>query len=155
MATLTRIDVTIQTGDRAGAGADGRVYLGIAGREFRCDSTADDFERGSRRTYTFGDGSNVVNGNLNDPRTPQLTVEAVNRFPVYIRFEQEPAEGTFYGFDGRPAGQWNLDRATVHLNGSSFHHYETSVHLDGGLWLGRDSGGLLYLEKHGDAISPS
>jgi len=139
MANLTRIDVTIQTGDRAGAGTDGTVYLGIAGREFHCDSTANDFERGSSRTYTFGDGSNVRNGNRNDPRTPQLTVEAVDRFPVYIRFEQGVAS------------EWNLDRATVHLNGSSFQQYETFVHLDGGLWLGRDAGAFLYLEKHHDA----
>jgi hypothetical protein len=153
MANLTRIDVTIQTGDRAGADADGRVYLGIAGREFRCDSTADDFERGSSRTYTFGDGSNVRNGNRNDPRAPQLTVEAVDRFPVYIRFEQGATQESFYG--GGVAGEWNFDRATIQLNGSSFQPYETFVHSDGGIWLGRDSGAFLYLERHRDAISPS
>ena len=92
MANLMRIDVTIQTGDRAGAGTDGSVYLGIAGREFHCDSTANDFERGSSRTYTFGDGANVRNGNRNDPRTPQLTREAVDRFPVYISIRARSGE---------------------------------------------------------------
>jgi hypothetical protein len=138
MPNLTRIDVNIATGDRGGAGTDGSVYLGIGGREFHCDTSANDFERGSSRTYTFGEESNVRNGNRNDPRTPQLTVEAVDRFSVYIRFEQGAGS------------EWNLDRATVHLNGSSFQQYETFVHLDGGLWLSRVSGAFLHLEKHQD-----
>jgi len=138
MASLTRIDVTIATGNRAGAGTDGAVYLGIGGREFNCDSSADDHERNASRTYTFGDGSSVRNGSRNDPRAPQLTVEAVGRFPVYIRFEQGAGS------------EWNLDRATVHLNGSISQQYETFVHMDGGIWLGRLAGTFIHLEKHPD-----
>ena len=61
MPNLTKIDVNIATGDRGGAGTDGSVYLGIGGREFHCDTSANDFERGSSRTYTFGEESNVRN----------------------------------------------------------------------------------------------
>jgi len=136
MANLTKIDVRIKTSDRNNAGTNGLVYLGICGREFRCDSKKNDFERGSNRTYTFGDDSNVQKADNNDPRKPQLSVEDADRFPVYIRFEQ------------RTSSEWNLEQATVHLNDSSFQNWESFVHPEG-LWLGRSSGAFLYLNRHG------
>src|SRR5262245_43930057 len=39
MAAITRIEANVRTGNRAGAGTDGNIFLGIAGREFVLDST--------------------------------------------------------------------------------------------------------------------
>ena len=47
MAAITGILAQIITGDIDNAGTDGRVYLGLGGREFRMDSKEDDYERGS------------------------------------------------------------------------------------------------------------
>jgi hypothetical protein len=68
MPDLTQIEVDIATGDLEGAGTDGEVYLGICGREFHCDSGADDFERNTGGNYSFGSGGNVLNPDRNDPR---------------------------------------------------------------------------------------
>ncbi len=56
MAAITGILCQVVTGNFSGAGTDGRVYLGLGGREFRLDSTADDFERASIREYVMGRG---------------------------------------------------------------------------------------------------
>ncbi len=138
MADLTKIEVHINTSDIEDAGTDGSVYLGICGREFRCDTSADDFERGSNRTYIFGESANVRNAASNDPRKPRLILEDVDRFPVYIRFEQDGG-----------GGHWNLEMATVHLNGTIFQQYEIRLEREG-LWLGKNSGAYIYLHKHID-----
>ena len=111
MAAITRIDVRIKTG-RGGklAGTDGDVYIRIGGREFFVDSAADDFEQGSDRTYTFGEGANVRDAALNDPRSPyQLLTENLNRFPINIRFV--PGPGSLAQED-----VWILESITVTVN---------------------------------------
>src|SRR5262245_62059626 len=90
MPLINRIDVRIKTGDRAAAGTDGDIYVGICGREFFVDSAVDDFERNSDRTYIFGagggSGSTVNNPSLNDPSSSyQLQTEALGKFPAYVR----------------------------------------------------------------------
>jgi hypothetical protein len=45
MARISGIVCPVITANMAGAGTDGRVYLGLGGREFRLDSSADDFEK--------------------------------------------------------------------------------------------------------------
>ena len=55
MPQITSIHLTLITGNASGAGTDGDVYLGICGREFFVDTTANDFERGASREYIFGD----------------------------------------------------------------------------------------------------
>ena len=94
MAAITRIDVRIKTGRGSGfPGTDGDVYIRIGGREFFVDSEADDFEPGSDRTYTFGEGANVRDAALNDPRSPyQLLTQNLNRFPINIRFVPGPSK---------------------------------------------------------------
>jgi len=72
MASIKKISININTASDSGAGTDGDVYIGFCGREFFCDTTADDFERGSSRTYVFGEGSTVLNASLNDPRSPNF-----------------------------------------------------------------------------------
>ena len=102
MAAITRIDFRIQTANQPGAGTDGDVWGAVAGREFYLDSSANDFEQGDNRTYTCGDGSNVLNAADNDPRHPQLDTADVDRFPTYVRFE--------------PGGNWVLEEAEVTVN---------------------------------------
>jgi len=106
---ITTFSVQLITGDRSGAGTDGDVYIGIAGREFYIDSSRsadDDFERGSDRTYVFGAGSNVRFHNENDPRSPyQIFVEDIDVVPAYIRFV--PQDRT---------DNWNLEEVTVIVN---------------------------------------
>jgi hypothetical protein len=72
MPAITRIQLRLVTGNRADAGTDGDVFLGICGREFNVDSRGDvnDFERNSDRTYIFGEGANVLRPEENDPRSP-------------------------------------------------------------------------------------
>jgi len=112
MAAITRIDVRIKTGRGSSfTGTDGDAYIRIGGREFFVDSEADDFEPGSDRTYTFGEGANVRGAARNDPRSPyQLLTENLGRFPINIRFVPEPP---------KPLGLedfWILESITVTVN---------------------------------------
>jgi hypothetical protein len=137
MAPITRIELRLVTGDRENAGTDGDVFLGIAGREYNVDSQRDvnDFERGSDRTYIFGEGATVLRPEQNDPRTPwQTDAIDLTKVPMYIRFE--PGDG----------GDWNLEQAdiTVTFVGVpdqppqqiSFTRLERGNHL----WLGERRG---------------
>ena len=143
MATINKIKVEIVTSNINNAGTNGDVFIAIAGREFKLDSTANDFEQNSRRTYILGKraaeeiGTSVNNPELNDPHTPfVLDTADLNRFPTWIRFE--------------PLGSspdWNLDfvRATVNPGPG-----EVTYHiLDGkaNLWLGQNSGKYCFLKR--------
>lgn len=100
MAEVTGILCQIITSDVDNAGTDGRVYLGIGGREFRLDSRADDYERGSWREYVLGRAPlepqlpppqvRVQNPDDNDPRRGYpLRTDQLSKSPVYVRFEPE------------------------------------------------------------------
>jgi hypothetical protein len=138
MADLTSISITIQTGDFDGAGTDGDVYLGICGREFHCDTGGEDHDQGMGRTYTFGDGANVVNPARNDPRDPQVRLEDVDRFPVYIRFDQGSNS------------DWNLARAQLKLLGAVTHEFGFLPGEGNGIWLGQGYGTIWHLRRHLD-----
>ena len=85
------------------AGTASRVYLHIAGREFRLDTSANDFTPGSDRVYVLGQNSNVLNGSQNDPRTPMvLNTVDIEKFPTYVRLE---------GDDG-----WDIEHVIVTVN---------------------------------------
>jgi hypothetical protein len=131
MAAIRKISAKIVTSNIENAGTDGDVYLGICGREFYLDSSADDFERGSNRTYILGDGSNVLNSRENDPRNPQLDSARLDDFPVYIRFEPQ----------GENA-DWNLSFVSVEVAGRNY-----GVNFQRGLWLGRKVGKFCYLRE--------
>jgi hypothetical protein len=152
MAQVTGILCQVITGNVDGAGTDGRVYLGLGGREFRMDSRADDYERGSWREYIMGLGPvepdlpapqiRVLNGPRNDPREG-LPIDRVNlsKTPVYIRFE--------------PAGEspnWNLSTAVVLVYAPLFAvayappDYANFRRMD--LWLGDKYGKVLYLSEY-------
>ena len=73
MAQVTGILCQVITGKQSGAGTDGRIFLGLGGREFRLDSSRDDYERGSWREYICGQA----------PLEPTLP-------PPQIRVEKNP-----------------------------------------------------------------
>lgn len=86
MPNIIKFEVVTDTGSY---GTDGKVYLGLGGREFRLNSGVDDFIANSApTTFVFGLGSTVNNSPDNDPRSPfPLTTENVDKYPIYIRFE--------------------------------------------------------------------
>lgn len=149
MANITGILCQVITGNGNGAGTDGDVYLGICGREFHLDSSADDFEHGSLREYIMGRAplepnlpppqirvNNAVN---NDPRTGYiLKTETLPGMPVYIRFE--------------PNGDndhWQLHFAAVlvYIGRSTFNTAYIPPEEFDNLWLGYRSGKILYLQE--------
>ena len=141
MAQIERIDLLLTTGDVEGAGTDGDVYLGVAGREFFVDSDADDFERASRRVYRFGDSAEntadeMLNTELNDPREQRLFTEFVDDYPVYIRFVPE-----------NRTDNWNLELAVVALNSDESVLWHNLNSAPDGIWLGTRAGLVLHLPK--------
>ena len=56
MATVKQIIVNLKTSDRAGAGTNGHVYLGLGGREFNLNLSTEDREPGATDSYTLGEG---------------------------------------------------------------------------------------------------
>ena len=132
MTFLNKIRVSITTGRDAGAGTDGSVYLGLAGREFRCDTSSDDFERGATRDYIFGDDANIQRPHDNDPRKPPLQDADVDTYPAYIR----------YG-GGSP---WLLAGAQVFIEDEAMPRFETDI-ANNPIWLGDVSGCIYYFRK--------
>jgi hypothetical protein len=144
MSQITGLLCQVITGDVDNAGTDGRVYLGIGGREFLLDSAADDYERGSWREYVLGDGgwtssapgvTPVNNPNWNDPRVG-FALDTINltRSPVYLRFD--------------PAGSspnWNLRFAAALVYDPAFVVGFTPPRGFDNLWLGDPMGKILFL----------
>lgn len=134
---ISKIELELKTGNRDGAGTDGDVFLGVAGREFFVDSQGDhdDFERNTTRTYVFGAGTNVQRASENDPRKPwQLDFNELIRTPRYIRFE--------------PGGDWNVERINLRISAGGAVGMSLDVsRLDGSahLWLGEKRGKVVYL----------
>ena len=142
MAQIESIHVNIETGDESGAGTDGSIYVGVCGREFHLDTSADDFEHGSSHEYVLGAGSDVVNPAVNDPRKQSLQTEDVESFPIYVRFEPNNS-----------GDNWNLARAEMSLNNDFFPRWVTESFISEaeGIWLGQRSGNVVHLRKHQDA----
>ena len=131
MADIFSFTVHIVTTDVENAGTNGDVYLGICGREFFIDSSANDFERGAEAIYKFGSGANILNKDLNDPRKPQLRTEDLGKFPVYIRFEPIGA-----------SPDWNFSLVNVEIGGTGFFVLHRK-----GMWLGRKAGKICFLKE--------
>ena len=152
MPQVSGILCQVITGNVDGAGTDGRVYLGLGAREFRMDSSADDYERHSWREYLIGDPPvppdpndipgeqiRVQNGARNDPRDVgfPLVSENLSKSPVYIRFE--------------PSGSspdWNLAFVAVVAYAPPFWEAWIPPEPFNGLWLGENYGKVLYLTEH-------
>jgi hypothetical protein len=93
---LTQIRITVTTGEKS-VGTRDKVYLGIAGREFRCRKEGDDDAnpfhlRNQTSSLTFGIGNNVEDTDINDPRNPIINVADIFNFPVYIRTQPNARE---------------------------------------------------------------
>ena len=153
MAMISGILCQIITGNVPAAGTDGRVYLGIGGREFRLDSSADDFEQHSWREYVLGRaprGSEssrsqvpVMNPERNDPRQGlAIDSDNLNRSPVYLRFEPLGA-----------GDDWDLAFAAALVYGDGYLTAYTLPPEFHNLWLGHASGKTVFLTtewQHGD-----
>ena len=141
MTLIRSIQLQLNTGNMDGAGTDGDVYLGVCGREFYVDTSADDFERGSSRLYIFGDGANVNNPPNNDPRKQSLHIENVGNFPVYLRFQPQSR-----------TDNWNIQRAEVSFNQNFFPRWDTAsfVSQSVGIWMGTRSSLFLHIPPHQD-----
>jgi hypothetical protein len=132
VATIHRIDVWIQTGNREGAGTNGKVSLGILGREFLLDNRGlqgADFEPGPSQQFTLGEGATVLDPEENDPRAhPRLDTDSLGTCSVWIRFEPE-----------NNLDNWNVESAQVYVRSTSGQVYEYSRER-GHAWLGPKSG---------------
>lgn len=94
---ISQIKLTVTTGEKD-INRDDRVYLGIGGREFRCrkdgDSDANPYHLKHQTVLLiFGDGSNVEDPVINDPRNPLMDTSDISEFPMYLR--TEPNTGTW------------------------------------------------------------
>jgi len=135
MSLIKRIDVRIVTGNRPTAEAEGLIYLGIAGREFRLNSPAlDNFKRGGDRVYTLGEGANVVNEQYNDPRDPQLESDDLKKFPKYVRYEPKSEDD-----------EWNIEQIVVTVNPEADRMIFSSLVGGRHIWLGQKAGLICYL----------
>lgn len=146
MAKISGILCQMITGNVEGAGTDGDIYLGLGGREFHLDSSANDFQRGSYREYLLGEPPiepspppppqvHVNNSDKNDPRVGfPLDTDNLTRTPVYIRFEPENSND-----------QWNLNFAAVLVYDEQFVVGYTPPAGFDSLWFGHSSGKILYL----------
>jgi hypothetical protein len=146
MALISGLLCEVSTSDISGAGTDGTIYLGIAGREFHIDSRRDDYERGSVRDYVLGeppigdpggfpDQVRVNNPERNDPRLGfPLDTDDLARAPVYLRFEPE-------GDDDN----WNVNFAAALVYTNHFVSAYMPPQRFENLWLGHSTGKILYL----------
>jgi hypothetical protein len=150
LAHITKIEFTIKTGNdqQANAGADSKVFCGIAGREFRLEKTGVEFDRNTNETIVAGNGANISNPALNDPNNPELLLDnlpnGTKPQPLYIRYV--------------PSDQnkgWQLENATVKVFGqaglppSGFFEFKIIGYSSTNRWLGEKFGTAVWL-----AISP-
>jgi hypothetical protein len=136
MTAITRIDVRVTTAGHPYAGTDGQVYLGIAGREFHLESGVQDFQRGSDRVYTLGEGGNVMDAEFNDPRRPPLDAADLDRLPMYVRLD--------------PTGscpEWNVAQVTVVVNPGPEQVEYRALAEGQTLWLGPVYGTVCWLRE--------
>ncbi|MFG1808153.1 hypothetical protein [Streptomyces sp. NPDC049040] len=146
MTDITKIVATVVTADATDARpANGRAYLGIAGREFVLAGSDDDFEPAATDIFTFGEDGDVLAPDVNDPRRPQLDTADLDRHPVYIRFT---------GSDG-----WCLERAWATVNPGIGEHkfgnpYPVSTGDSRRIWLRDDCGQHVHLVRTGGTPDP-
>ena len=137
VAYIRQIRVEITTGKDRGAGTDGNVYLGICGREFRCDTSSDDFENGSTREYIFGAippvFENITSEQYNHPSRPPLLPEEADLFPCYIRLSQG-------------SSRWLLAGAKVYIDHETEPHFVDAIG-NNPIWMGDDCGCIYYLHE--------
>ena len=146
MGNIRKVTVRVATGDLEGAGTTGEVYLGLAGMEFKMNSTASgDYEVGSDRTYVLGEHAGVHQtsdkearydfafADRNDPRI--TTMERADRHPVYVRMH--------------PVGEghdWLARAVGVAVEGDDDSPQKYHWEVDPGRWLGCEYGLTVHLD---------
>ena len=126
MTDVNQIQLFVISGESALESGE-RVYLGFNGRhgrEFRCrligNNNANPFEPNQERQLIFGQDSNVLDSQLNDPRNPQMDDLMMGR--AYIRI------------DTASQMEWIINDARVLINSSVTHNLvltNTILHRDG------------------------
>jgi hypothetical protein len=144
MTHIGQIKAEVRTGDVAGADTNGRVYLGIGGREFRLNKPGNQFERHTIDKFIIGAGGNIDNPNngnslpvLGDSNAPRIEFASLNQNPEYIRFEPQGDED-----------KWNVEAVTViaeEYNPGPTGNTRTFTDLPGNIWLGNKFGLVLPL----------
>jgi hypothetical protein len=137
---ITKIEIDIETGNIQGAGTNGRVYLGICGREFRLDKPGDQFRVGILDKFIIGIGSNIENPNgvndiINSTNSYEIDTYLLDIFPKYLRFEPQDNDDN-----------WNVSRVELRVTDDTniVHKFDALI-SNGSIWLGENSGLLLGL----------
>lgn len=139
MVEINRINVLMKTGNVNGAGTDGKIYLGMGGREFKLNKPGNQFEINALDTFVIGTGSNIENEDVNSLPSPSGDLDSPNiedadiEFnPKYIRFDPN-------GDDDN----WNVENVQVEV--VDIGRIYTGPR-DGNIWLGYRSGLFLGLK---------
>src|SRR5262245_5832990 len=135
MAAITRIDLNITTGDK---GTDGRVYLGLGGREFLLHRAGqNDFKKNTTDPFVLGDPNNlftVANPGLNDPRAPlALDTAELSLFPIYLRLQA--------------INRWHIKGGTLKIQAGGSTETITILPRARNVFLGPDCGEYLFLRR--------
>ena len=137
MASINQISARIKTGNRGEtAGTNGRIYLGIGGREFNLNLLGgSDFEAGMDQTFVLGEGANSGPAPAdNDPRSPhQLVTENLDKYPIYVRFEPRTEDD-----------RWDLDEISVTVNPGSAQIGFSALGSGSHIWFGNKSTKIFY-----------
>jgi murein tripeptide amidase MpaA len=147
-----RIVVKIKTGNKPDAGTNGKVYLGIGGREFRLNKSGNQFQKGNEDEFIIGLGSNILKADKNglplnssfQDNSPEIPFNTIGVYPAYIRFEPSNSND-----------EWNVDKVYVNVRGSTgipaggldFYGYILNEINDDNIWLGEDSGLFINLRS--------
>jgi subtilase family protein len=138
---ITKIEIDVETGAIERAGTNGRVYLGICGREFRLDKLGDQFRVGIIDNFIIGTGSNIKNPNgindiINSSNSYEIDTHVLNIFPKYIRFEPQDNDDN-----------WNVSRVELRVtDDTNIVHKFNALDGNGSIWLGENSGLFLGLK---------
>jgi hypothetical protein len=147
MTHIVQIKVEIKTSNEQSAGTNGRVFLGIGGREFRLDKLGNQFQKNQTDTFTINSTSMDIEnsernslpdtGNVNSPRIENNIGIAFN-LPVYLRFDPNDNND-----------DWNIERVKVQVIGglNSTFIFPNDVLKDGNIWLGNKFGLFLNLRQ--------
>lgn len=140
--SVDRITVKIKTGNKSGAGTNGKIYLGIGGREFRLNKSGNQFQQGMEDEFVLGVGSNILSNNKNGlplssqftNDSPQIPFDTASSYPAYIRFQPS-----------NDSDEWNVDRVCVNVRNNfgpvaEFHADILNGTDDDNIWMGEDSG---------------
>ena len=129
---ITQVKIAIKTGNINGASTNGKIYLGIGGREFRLDKPGDQFQRNSLDTFTIGIGSDLENPDFNNlpitvnNNSPIIRHLEIISYPKYLRFDPND-----------DSDNWNVQNVEVDVVdiGKTY-----KGPRDGNLWQGTRSG---------------